>query len=106
MDFEDELTELKKAETASYNSHALASGAKQDEIDAAKLSKETKTQVKGQKGSDLVTAEATLKEATAGRDADQTVLDDTKTTCRQRAEEFDERTKTRAGETKPSSMTR
>merc|ERR1719281_1576497 len=103
MDFEDELTELRKAETASYNSHALADGAKQQEIDAAKLSKEAKTQVKGQKGSDLATAESTLKEATAGRDADQTVLDDTKTTCRQRGEEFDERMKTRAGETKAMS---
>jgi hypothetical protein len=103
MDFEDELTELKKAEMDSYNSHALADAAKQQEIDAAKLSKEAKTQVKGQKGSDLATAEATLKESTAGRDADQTVLDDTKTTCRQRAEEFDERMKTRAGEVKAMS---
>merc|ERR1719487_2347662 len=86
-----------------YNSHALVDAAKQQEIDAAKTSKEAKTQVKGQKGSDLATAESTLKEATAGRDADQTVLDDTKTTCRQRAEEFDERMKTRAGETKAMS---
>merc|ERR1719487_567384 len=83
-----------------YNSHALVDAAKQQEIDAAKTSKEAKTQVKGQKGGDLATADATLKEATAGRDADQTVLDDTKTTCRQRGEEFDERTKTRAGEVK------
>jgi len=103
LDFEDELVELKKAEAADYNSHALADQAKQHEIDAAKLSKEAKTQVKGQKGSDLATAESTLKEATAGRDADQTVLDDTKTTCRQRGEEFDERMKTRAGETKAMS---
>merc|ERR1719487_1019447 len=86
-----------------YNSHALADQAKQQEIDAAKTSKEAKTQVKGQKGSDLATADAALKEATAGRDADQTVLDDTKTTCRQRGEEFDERMKTRAGEVKAMS---
>jgi uncharacterized protein YoxC len=103
MDFEDELIELKKAETTDYNAHALTDAAKQQEIDAAKLSKEAKTQVKGQKGGDLATAESTLKEATAGRDADQTVLDDTKTACRQRAEEFDERMKTRAGETKAMS---
>jgi hypothetical protein len=99
-DFEDELVELNKAEASSYNAHALADQAKQQEIDAATTSREAKTQVKGQKGSDLATAEANLKEATAGRDADQTVLEDTKTTCRQRAEEFDERTKTRAGEVK------
>jgi hypothetical protein len=103
MDFEDELTELKKAETDAYNSHALADAAKQQEMDAAKRSKDAKTQVKGQKGSDLATADATLKESTAGRDADQTVLDDTKTTCRQRGEEFDERMKTRAGEVKAMS---
>ena len=44
LDFEDELVELKKAEAADYNSHALADQAKQHEIDAAKLSKEAKTQ--------------------------------------------------------------
>jgi hypothetical protein len=98
LDFEDKLTELNMAEKNGASSHSLADAAKEDEIGAATRAKETKTSVKGQKGQDLSTAESNLDEATTARDADQTVLDDTKTTCRQRADEFETRTKTRKGE--------
>merc|ERR1719405_174484 len=59
---------------------------------------ETKTEVKGAKGSDLSTAESTLSEATSSRDADTTVLDETKQLCGERKEEYEKRMKTRADE--------
>ena len=46
----------------------------------------------------MSTAESTLSEATSARDADQTVLDETKYLCHERGEEYDRRTKTRAEE--------
>merc|ERR1719181_821132 len=52
----------------------------------------------GAKGSDLATAESTLSEATSARDADATVLEETKTLCNERKEEYEKRTKTRADE--------
>jgi hypothetical protein len=98
LDFEDQLTELTKAEANAANAHTLADAAKDDEIAAATRAKDTKEEVKGAKGQDLSTAESNLDEATKARDADQTVLDETKMSCRTRADEFDLRTKTRAGE--------
>merc|ERR1719181_2023142 len=52
----------------------------------------------GAKGSDLSTAESTLSEATSARDADTTVLEETKQLCHERKEEYERRTKTRADE--------
>jgi len=98
LDFEDQLTDLTKAEANAANAHKLADAAKDDEIAAATRAKATKDEVKGAKGQDLSTAESNLDEATKARDADQTVLDETKMTCRTRGDEYDLRTKTRAGE--------
>merc|ERR1719364_145618 len=78
LQFEDQLKELNSAEASASSAHKLADAAKEDEIQAAERAKETKTEVKGAKGSDLSTAESTLSEATSSRDADQTVLDETK----------------------------
>merc|ERR1719453_1379056 len=98
LQFEDQLKELNSAEASASNAHKLADAAKEDEIEAAGRAKDTKTEVKGAKGSDLATAESTLSEATSARDADTTVLDETKQLCHERKEEYEKRTKTRADE--------
>jgi hypothetical protein len=98
LQFEDQLKELNSAEASASNAHKLSDAAKEDEIQAAERAKETKTEVKGAKGSDLSTAESTLSEATSSRDADTTVLDETKQLCGERKEEYEKRMKTRADE--------
>merc|ERR1719274_542916 len=98
LQFEDQLKELNSSEASAASAHKLADAAKEDEIEAAGRAKDTKTEVKGAKGSDLATAESTLSEATSARDADQTVLDETKTLCNERKLEYEKRTKTRADE--------
>jgi len=98
LQFEDQLKELNSAEASASSAHKLADAAKEDEIEAAGRAKDTKTEVKGAKGSDLATAESTLSEATSARDADTTVLDETKQLCHERKEEYERRTKTRADE--------
>merc|ERR1719191_1597578 len=98
LQFEDQLKELNSAEASAASAHKLADAAKADEIEAAGRAKDTKTEVKGAKGSDLATAESTLSEATSARDADVTVLEETKQLCHERKEEYERRTKTRADE--------
>merc|ERR1719460_884017 len=98
LQFEDQLKELNSAEASAGSAHKLADAAKEDEIAAAGRAKDTKTEVKGAKGSDLATAESTLTEATSARDADTTVLDETKSLCEERKNEYERRTKTRADE--------
>jgi len=98
LQFEDQLKELNSSEASAASAHKLADAAKEDEIEAAGRAKDTKTEVKGAKGSDLSTAESTLSEATSARDADNTVLDETKVLCHERKEEYERRTKTRADE--------
>merc|ERR1719460_1278554 len=98
LQFEDQLKDLNSAEASAGSAHKLADAAKEDEIGAAGRAKDTKTEVKGAKGSDLATAESTLSEATSARDSDKTVLEETKQLCHERKEEYERRTKTRADE--------
>merc|ERR1719146_499747 len=98
LQFEDQLKDLNTAEQKATSAHKLADAAKEDEIAAAGRAKDTKTEVKGAKGSDLATAESTLSEATSARDADATVLKETKELCHERKEEYERRSKTRADE--------
>merc|ERR1719197_644363 len=98
LQFEDQLKELNSAEASAASAHKLADAAKEDEIEAAGRAKDTKTEVKGAKGSDLSSAESTLSEATSARDADMTVLEETKQLCHERKMEYERRTKTRADE--------
>merc|ERR1719484_240134 len=98
LQFEDQLKDLNSSEASASSAHKLADAAKEDEIEAAGRAKDTKTEVKGAKGSDLATAESTLSEATSARDADTTVLEETKQLCHERKEEYEKRTKTRADE--------
>merc|ERR1719311_1828358 len=98
LQFEDQLKDLNTAEQKVTSAHKLADLAKEQEIAAAGRAKDTKTEVKGAKGSDLSTAESTLSEATSARDADAAVLEETKQLCHERKEEYERRTKTRADE--------
>merc|ERR1719331_3453114 len=98
LQFEDQLKELNSAEASAGSAHKLADAAKEDEIEAAGRAKDTKTEGKGAKGSDLASAESTLSESMSARDADATVLDETKQLCHERKEEYEKRTKTRADE--------
>merc|ERR1719473_2107635 len=89
LSFEDQLEELRKAETNAANSHQLSNAAQEDAINAAE---------KAKKGEAKAGAEADLNDATEARNAAQTVLDDTKKSCTTRADEFESRSKNRAGE--------
>jgi chromosome segregation ATPase len=96
--FETKLKELNESETNAVSAHALADAAKTDEIEAGTAAKDTKTEVKGRKGGDLATAQASLQESTEARDTAATVLKTTKDTCTTRASEWEERSSRRAGE--------
>merc|ERR1719324_1343254 len=98
LDFEDQKTELEKAETEALNAHLLADAAKQQEIDAIDRSLTTKNKVKSAKEADLATAKSDLKDATDAHNTAQKVLSDTTTTCKTRADEWAERSERRAGE--------
>jgi len=98
LKYEDDLVALNKAEAAEAAAHALADAAKADEISAATESKTTKETVRGEKGQDLATQQAALQEAEDSLLADKTVLAETTTTCKTRADEYDFNMKTRAKE--------
>merc|ERR1719262_948269 len=92
LKFEDDLVELNKAETAATSAHKLADAAKEDEINAATRAKDSKTEIKGQKGGDLSSAQSDLDSATETKNSATTELEDTQQKCRTRADEFNRRT--------------
>merc|ERR1719181_2143889 len=98
LSFEDQLEELRKGETNAANAHKLSNAAQEDEVNAATTAKQKKEDLKAAKGEAKAGAEADLNDATEARNSAQTVLDDTKKTCTTRADEFEDRTKRRAGE--------
>jgi len=98
LKFEDDLTDLNKAEANAANSHSLADAAKEDEINAATRAKDSKTELHGAKGQDKAEAESNLESAEGERSGAKTILDETTSQCRTRSEEWDERQKRRAGE--------
>jgi hypothetical protein len=98
LDFEDQKTDLEKAETEALNAHLLADAAKQQEIDAIDRSLTTKNKVKSAKEADLATAKSDLKDATDAHNTAAKVLQDTTTNCKTRADEWAERSERRAGE--------
>ena len=104
LDFEDQLNDLNKAETEADNAYKLADAAKQQEIDAMTRSLTTKNEVKSAKEGDLATAQSAKADAERDRDTASTVLSDTTTTCKTRAEEWDERSSRRDGEVEAMNM--
>jgi chromosome segregation ATPase len=100
LSFEDDLNELNTAETEAANAHKLADAAKQDEIEAMSRAITAKTDIKSAKGEELSGAESDKADGEADRDAAATLLSDTQTTCKTRADEWAERSERRAGEIK------
>merc|ERR1719194_133577 len=98
MEYEDDLVALEKAEAETKAAYDLADDAKKLAIAASTKSKETKEEVLGEKGQELSNTKDDLKEAEDALLADTTVLDDTKTTCKKRGDEYEQHMKTRDGE--------
>merc|ERR1719389_1218472 len=98
MEYEDDLVALDKSEAETKAAYDLADDAKKLAIQASTKSKETKEEVLGEKGQELSNTQSDLKEAQDALLADTTVLTETTTTCKKRADEYDQHQKTRAGE--------
>merc|ERR1719389_1289242 len=98
MEYEDDLVALEKAEAETKAAYDLADDAKKLAIAASTKSKETKEEVLGEKGQELSNTKDDLKEAEDALLADTTVLDETKTTCKKRGDEYEQHMKTRDGE--------
>merc|ERR1719405_398911 len=99
MEYEDDLVALDKAEAETKAAYDLADDAKKLAIQASTKSKETKEEVLGEKGQELSNTQSDLKEAQDALLADTTVLTETTTTCKKRADEYEQHQTTRAGET-------
>merc|ERR1719261_854517 len=99
MEYEDDLVALDKSEAETKAAYDLADDAKKLAIQASTKSKETKEEVLGEKGQELSNTQSDLKEAQDALLADTTVLTETTTTCKKRADEYDQHQTTRAGET-------
>merc|ERR1719238_650566 len=99
MEYEDDLVALEKSEAETKAAYDLADDAKKLAIAASTKSKETKEEVLGEKGQELSNTQSDLKEAQDALLADTTVLTETTTTCKKRADEYEQHQTTRAGET-------
>jgi hypothetical protein len=99
MEYEDDLVALDKSESETKAAYDLADDAKKLAIAASTKSKETKEEVLGEKGQELSNTQSDLKEAQDALLADTTVLTETTTTCKKRADEYEQHQTTRAGET-------
>jgi len=99
MEYEDDLVALDKSEAETKAAYDLADDAKKLAIAASTKSKETKEEVLGEKGQELSNTQSDLKEAQDALLADTTVLTETTTTCKKRADEYEQHQTTRAGET-------
>merc|ERR1719235_1958142 len=98
MEYEDDLVALEKAEAETKAAYDLADDAKKLAIDASTKSKETKEEVLGEKGQELSNTKDDLKDAQDALLADTTVLKETETTCKKRADEYEQHMTTRDGE--------
>jgi len=97
-EFEASVVDLQQQEQGDSAEHALSDAAKAQTIAAATRSRDSKDSIKARKGQDKSTAESDLYDATNARNSATTVLDDTTALCRQRSDEFGERSKRRGGE--------
>jgi hypothetical protein len=98
LKFEDDLTTADTEETAGANSYSLEKNARTSAIDASKKSKDQKTENLADTESSLSSAEGDLKNEEADLEADSKGFKDTKEMCETRTGEWEERSKTRAGE--------
>jgi hypothetical protein len=96
--FEAEQLAATKAETNSLNSYDLAKQARDDAIAAANTSKDKKSAELADTQAALAKAKEELAATQGDLDADSKSLSDTKQTCARKSSEWDQRSKTRAGE--------
>merc|ERR1719502_1509813 len=95
LKFEDEKTEVTKAETNALNAYALSKEARDNSMDAAKKSKEKKEKALGNTKKAKATAEADLKSTNSDLEADSKALSATDESCATKASEWATRSETR-----------
>jgi len=96
--FEGDELDTNKAETNAQNGHALAGDALKNAMDAAKASKETKTNTLADVKSELDEAKANLKDQRQLLEDDSATLEETQKSCNMKATEWAERSDMRAKE--------
>jgi len=97
-DFEVQLLDTQKAETNATNSHVLVTKAQDAAVDAAEKSKSTKEGVLASQQQDLAGAKADKNDEEGSLSENERTLKDTTAECSTKANEYDERQKTRGGE--------
>mmetsp|Transcript_30521 Transcript_30521/g.66972 ORF Transcript_30521/g.66972 Transcript_30521/m.66972 type:complete len:686 (+) Transcript_30521:106-2163(+) len=103
-DFENKKFESEKAEMNAKAHYDLAKKAQTQAITAAETSKTKKDNRKSSAEGDLADVESTISTTESTLSADETTHENTSSTCEQRAREWAERSKTRAGEMKAMDM--
>jgi len=98
LKFEDDATAATVAETNSLNSYSLSKEARDNTIDAAEESKKKKETALAATKTALAQAKNDLKNENEDMDADSKSLGSTTDSCRTKAGEWDERSKTRSNE--------
>jgi len=96
--FEGDALDATKAETNGQNAHALAGDALKNAMDAAKASKETKTNTLADIKTELDEAKANLKDQRQLLEDDSATLEETQKSCNMKATEWAERSDMRAKE--------
>merc|ERR1719393_910328 len=96
--FEDNLLAATEAEDKAKADFDALMTAKKDQLSQAKQALLDKTGEKGARGEALATSKQEKEDLEAQNERDQGYLADTKSTCEQRAEEWQVRKKLRAGE--------
>merc|ERR1719183_1743488 len=103
-DFEKSQVESTKEETEDKNNYNLAKQAQDYAISEAESAKSEKETILGDKGSDLADFLATLSDEEDSLSADTAQLNSVNSDCTTKANEWDVRSKTRAGEIEAMSM--
>merc|ERR1719183_1488888 len=101
--FETNLSSSQKEEMSSQSDYEDLKAAKESEIQAGTDQKDTKTQELADTDEKLAQAKQDLEDTRNSLAADQKFLMNLKETCQMTDQEFEERTKTRAEETKAAS---
>jgi len=96
--FEGDELDATKAETNALNGHALAGDALKNAMDAAKSSKESKTNTLADVEEELIEAKANLKDQRQLLESDSATLEETQKSCAMKATEWTERSEMRSKE--------
>merc|ERR1719454_757268 len=96
--FKDELSALEEEEMNSKHAYEQMSQELHDSIENANVELERKQGVKAEREQDKADDEAELADTTADRDADQKYLDDLRSQCEAKTNDFNSRQKLRQEE--------